>query len=66
VRVPPDLVGRLIAFLLAAKVRGWIDVRSLDPVLRIIVEHDLTERTRELLDEIIERLVKIEAEMRAQ
>jgi len=51
---------------LAAKVRGWIDVRSLDPVLRIIVEHDLTERTRELLDEIIERLVKIEAEMRAQ
>lgn len=59
-KIPPELIGQLITILMVAKVRGWIDIRSLEPLLRIVVDSGNGERTRQSLAEIIVLLEDIE------
>ena len=59
-KVPPEVIGQLITILFAAQMRGWIDIRSIDPLLQIVIESGNADKMRGLLHEIIERLDLIE------
>lgn len=59
-KVPPQAVSQLITFLLAAQMRGWIDIRGLEPLLKIIVDSGNSDQVKGLLAEIIEMLDRVE------
>jgi phosphomannomutase len=63
VRVSGELIGQLITIFLAAQMRGWIDLRGLEPLLRIVVESGNAAAARALLGELAELLDRLERDM---
>ena len=63
-KIPPEIIAQLITILLSAQARGWIDVRGMEPLIRIIVDSGNAPRTRALLGEILQMLERVENEPR--
>ena len=59
-RISGDLVGQLITIFMAAQMRGWIDLRGLGPLLKVVVDSGNADRMREVLGEIITLLNNVE------
>jgi hypothetical protein len=60
VKVPPEIVSFLIGFFMNAQARGWIDVKALEPLLRMIVVRGYAPNVRQMLGEILQTLEQIE------
>jgi hypothetical protein len=60
VKIPPEIIGSIITFLLGAQARGWVDLRGIEPLLKIIVESGNAPQTRRLLGEILQLLERAE------
>jgi hypothetical protein len=60
VKIPPDIVAGLLGFFMAAQARGWIDVRSLEPLLRTAVDRGYGPNVRQILGEVMQLLEQIE------
>jgi hypothetical protein len=63
VTIPPEILNRVITILVTAKLRGWIEVRSLEPLLKTIVDAGHAGPVREALGEILELLERVEQEL---
>ena len=59
-KVPGEVVGQMITILLAAQMRGWIDLRGIEPLLKIVVESGNAGPLKAMLGEIIELLDRVE------
>lgn len=59
-KVPPEMIGQVITILMAAQMRGFIDLRGLGPLLQIIVDSGNAAAVRGLLGEISELLERVE------
>lgn len=53
-------MGQLITIFMAAQMRGWIDLRGLEPLLKIVVESGNASHVKALLGELTELLDAIE------
>ena len=62
-KVSGDTVGQLITILMAAKMRGWLDLHGIEPLLQIVVESGNADNMRGVLTEVIELLDRIEKDM---
>jgi hypothetical protein len=60
VKIPPEIIGPVITFLLRAQARGWIDLRGIEPLLKIIVESGNAPHMRRVLGEILQMLERAE------
>jgi hypothetical protein len=60
VKIPPDIVAGLLGFFMAAQARGWIDVKSLEPLLRTAVDRGYGDNVRRILSEVGDLLHQIE------
>jgi len=60
VKIPPEIIPSLLAIFMTAQARGWIDLRSLEPLLKTIVETGHADNTRRMLGEILELLEAVE------
>jgi len=59
-KVPPGIVSPLIAALVMAQARGWIEVRSLESLLKTIVDTGHASSVRQLLGEVLTLLERVE------
>jgi hypothetical protein len=59
-KIPPGIVSPLIAALVMAQARGWIEVRNLEPLLKTIVDTGHSGSVRQLLGEVLMLLEKVE------
>ncbi len=64
-KIPPEAIANLITVLFVAQSRGMIDVRMIEPFLRIVVDSGNAHRMRSLLGEVLQMLETIEAEPRS-
>jgi len=59
-KIPPEIIPSLLAIFMTAQARGWIDLRSLEPLLKTIVDTGHAANTRRMLGEILELLERVE------
>lgn len=59
-KIPPEIVGPLLAIFMTAQARGWIDMRSIEPLLKTIVERGYARNVRQMLLEVLELLEIVE------
>lgn len=59
-KVPPEIIGPLLAIFMTAQARGWIDMRSLEPLLKTVVDRGYANNVRQILGEILELLEAVE------
>jgi hypothetical protein len=59
-RIPPDIVAGLLGFFMGAQARGWIDVKSLEPLLRTAVERGYGPNVRQIIGQVTQLLEQIE------
>jgi hypothetical protein len=59
-KIPSEIIAPLLAIFMTAQVRGWIDLQTLRPLLKTIVEHGYTTNVRQMLGEILELLEAVE------
>jgi hypothetical protein len=60
VKLPPEIISFLIGFFMNAQARGWIDVRALEPLLRMVVARGYSSNVRQILGELQQMLEQIE------
>jgi hypothetical protein len=60
VKLPPEILGPVITFLLGAQARGWVDLRGIEPLLKIIVDSGNALQMRRVLGEILQMLERAE------
>ena len=61
-KVPPEVIGPLLAVFMTAQARGWIDMQALEPLLRTIVDRGYAPNVRQMLGEVLQLLERIETE----
>lgn len=59
-KLPPEIVSFLIGFFMNAQARGWIDVKALEPLLRMVVARGYGSNVRQMLGEVLQMLEQIE------
>lgn len=59
-KLPPEILGPVITFLLGAQARGWVDLRGIEPLLKIIVDSGNALQMRRVLGEILQMLERAE------
>lgn len=59
-RIGSQIVAQLITVLMAAQMRGWIDLRGLGPLLKVIVDDGNGPAMRGVLAELSELIERIE------
>ena len=62
--MPPEITSALLTLLIQAQMRGWIDVRSLAPILRLAVEKGYAPQLRSMLGQIDQMIEDIEVDVR--
>ena len=59
-KIPPEVAGHLITILLSAQMRGWIDLKGIEPLLKVVVDSGNASHVRRLLGELLEMLEQVE------
>jgi hypothetical protein len=66
VKIPPEIIAPLLAIFMTAQARGWIDLQTLRPLLKTVVERGYASNVRQMLGEILELLEAVEREQGAR